>query len=285
MESSGLFRWLDAGVPAEKGARRPLFRWLVGILLLFLAGTVMGSFLTIFINYGLKSSLPHERILEIAMAVSYPVMFIPLLIWSLRRKVEGEVMPIDSKLRSGSWVVLALACAVGTVCLGYAADGLMSLLPEPSEAIKAAMEALTTGNFWINFLCVSIMAPIFEECMCRGVILRGLLHGGLSAWAAVVISALCFALIHGNMWQAVPAFILGVFMGFVYVKTGSLKLTILIHFVNNTTSLLLSRIPSLQEVESWMDLMPSAALYWGCFAVAIVVVGVCVLAIRRYQAE
>ncbi len=46
---------------------------------------------------------------------------------------------------------------------------------------------------------------------------------------AIAISAIFFATIHGNLWQGISAFILGSFFGYVYYKTGSLKLTMLMH--------------------------------------------------------
>ena len=55
--------------------------------------------------------------------------------------------------------------------------------------------------------------------------------------------------------QALPAFLLGVVFGYVYYKTGSLKLTMLMHFVNNTMALIMSRIPSFQDAETFADVM------------------------------
>ena len=58
-----------------------------------------------------------------------------------------------------------------------------------------------------------------------------------------------------NLWQAIPAFIIGVVLGYVYYKTGSLKLTMLMHCVNNTLSVILSRIPGLEDVEFFAEIM------------------------------
>ena len=57
-----------------------------------------------------------------------------------------------------------------------------------------AMSSLTGGPFWSSFLVTAIFAPIFEEWLCRGMILRGLLTKIKPAWA-IIISALFFALI------------------------------------------------------------------------------------------
>lgn len=67
-------------------------------------------------------------------------------------------------------------------------------------------------NPWSSFLTVVIFAPLFEELLCRGVILRGLLHH-ITPAKAIFWSALMFAVMHLNPWQALPAFMVGLLMG------------------------------------------------------------------------
>ena len=122
--------------------------------------------------------------------------------------------------------------------------------------------------------------------MCRGLVLRGLLNygkgrdgsrrngKGVSPALAIVISALFFAAIHGNLWQGVSAFLIGCLFGYVYYRTGSLKLTMLMHCVNNTFSVLLSHFggEAVKEAKTIIDILPiweyavlfavSAAVLW-----------------------
>jgi membrane protease YdiL (CAAX protease family) len=85
-----------------------------------------------------------------------------------------------------------------------------------------------------------------------------------------MISALIFGLIHGNLWQAIPAFIIGVILGYVYYKTGSLKLTMLMHCVNNTLSVIVSRIPAFEDVEFFAEVMSPWAYVTVIVAFAVV---------------
>ena len=63
---------------------------------------------------------------------------------------------------------------------------------------------------------MSVFAPILEEWLCRGVVLRGLLNysrkgepgedgsrRGMNPALAIAISAIFFATIHGNLWQGI----------------------------------------------------------------------------------
>ena len=104
---------------------------------------------------------------------------------------------------------------------------------------------------------------------------------------AIVISAAFFAILHMNPWQAIPAFCLGLLFGFVYYKTGSLKLTMLMHCVNNTMAVVLSKIPVLKEAETFMDVMNPWA-YAGayiCLAVALASAIVILSSYRKAQEQ
>ncbi|MBQ6964447.1 MAG: CPBP family intramembrane metalloprotease [Bacteroidaceae bacterium] len=70
----------------------------------------------------------------------------------------------------------------------------------------------------------------------------------------------------------------------MYYKTGSLWLTMLLHFVNNGTVVVLEQIPSLQEVDWIMDTMPLTT-YVVAVVVAVVVMLACLMAFRRIPLE
>ena len=111
-------------------------------------------------------------------------------------------------------------------------------------------------------------------------VLRGLLANKMKPVWAIVISALFFAFIHLNPWQALPAFTIGCLMGYVYYKTGSLKLTMLLHFTNNTFALVLSNVDALKDMESWRDVMPEP-LYWVSVVACVLLT---LLIARRFRA-
>jgi len=86
----------------------------------------------------------------------------------------------------------------------------------------------------LYFITIAVIPPVVEELMFRGMILHGLRRFGDGF--AIVASALLFGLYHGNFVQFVFAFLAGLAMALVVVRTGSLWTSILIHFVNNSIS-------------------------------------------------
>lgn len=102
----------------------------------------------------------------------------------------------------------------------------------------------------LGYLIVGIFAPIAEELIFRGAILRVLLDtfGRKGRWAAIALTALIFALIHGNIAQGVHAFIIGLALGWLYARTRSVLPGIVLHWVNNTIAyLMFNLMPNLAD--------------------------------------
>lgn len=256
------------------------------ILLAFLLGGALAGNVVSLLFIGL---LGPEAGMEYGMLVSYPLMFIPAMLYASIRSRNNSFTRggrlLDSRHFSPSGGVLcALFAVLATLAAAYCTDALLALLPEMPESLKALLEGMTQGTLWINFLMVSIFAPFFEEWLCRGMILRGLLGNGMKSAGAIAVSALFFAFIHLNPWQAVPAFLLGCLFGYVYYKTGSLRLTMLMHFTNNSFSLLMSNIDALKDADSWMDVLPGGR-YWLIFAGCILLLALIVRAFSRIPQE
>ncbi len=261
----GKYTWYAPGV----GGMFALLAWL-------LAGAFFGGIVTLVLGAALGQGV----IKEYSELIAYPLMFIPPMIYASSKSGVNAMSRHGWKLDSShfeplgaTWCVLL--CLAGVFAVGFWTDGIVSFLPEMPQFLKDALAELTSGKIWANFLAVSIFAPFFEEWLCRGMVLRGLLvRTKLGPVWSIIISAAFFALIHMNPWQAIPAFLIGCLLGIVYYRTGSLKLTMLMHFANNTLALVLGHVDSLKDMESWTDIMP-AQQYWviaaACFLLTVLV--------------
>lgn len=251
------------------------------LALMLIVGGVIGNAVTL----GICSAFGYETGVEYAMLLAYPVMFVPAMLYASARSRIASYSAAGAKLDSNNFgklggLAAALLAVAGIISCGFVIDPLSAIMPEMPESIERMLNNMTQGILWVNLICVSIFAPLFEEWLCRGMVLRGLLYGGKMkpVWA-IVISALFFALIHLNLWQAVPAFLMGCLLGYVYYKTGSLKLTMLMHCANNTISLLISQNPSLNEADNWYQILPLPA-YLLLIAVCAAIL---VLTIRAFK--
>lgn len=267
----------------------PGWKGLAGFCLLVVLGFLLSGVVTVALMLMENSGvLPAHFSTTYGMLISYPVMFIPAMIYarsksSLNRFFETGYA-IDSKNFSpvgGFWAaVLTVLFMLGLI---FATDPVSLVLPDLSESVKAALEMMMNGPLWVTVLSVCIFAPIFEEWLCRGIVLRSLLRV-CKPWLAIVISALFFALIHGNLWQGINAFIIGCAMGFIYYRTGSLKLTILMHFVNNSFSTILGRITDIDPDATLLDLLGgNVGMYVAIVAGGLIVCAACVLAFLKIK--
>ena len=84
---------------------------------------------------------------------------------------------------------------------------------------------------WLFFL-VAVAGPVAEEFFFRGV-LYGWLRTRIGVWKGLAVTALFFAVMHGNLMVFLPIFGLGLLFGWVYEKTGSLAVPIGIHVLHN----------------------------------------------------
>ena len=258
----------------------------IGGMFALLAWLLVGAFFGAIVTIIFGAIAGPGLIKEYGSLISYPLMFIPAMVYAGSKSSVNAMDHQGWKLDSSHFAPLsatgcALLCVVAVFAMGFWTDGIVSLLPEMPDKLKEAMEQLTSGNIWLNFLMVSIFAPLFEEWLCRGMVLRGLLvKARVKPVWAIVISAAFFALIHMNPWQAIPAFLLGCLFGYVYYLTGSLKLTMLMHFANNTLALILGHVDALKDMNSWADVMPEK--YYTLLAVAcFLLTALIVLALRR----
>lgn len=253
-----------------------------GMLGWFIVGALLGSLLTVI----LMAFLPMQVITDYGMVVIYPLQFLPAMIYVAHKSQRNSLFEVGYKLNNNNfgpykWWVIALitvvmsyACMVASDLPNYANYKLttsVKWLNDAYDMFVNMMQQVTGGPFWSSFLVTAIFAPVFEEWMCRGVVLRGLLTKMKPGWA-IVISALFFALIHMNPWQALNAFIIGLVMGYVYYKTGSLLLTMLIHFVNNGTAVITAQFTDTDNVEYWFETMPMGAY------IPLIIAGAAVLA-------
>lgn len=248
------------------------------LTVMFMLGAILGNLVTV----GLTMGISADFAVKYGMLFSYPLMFIPAMIFASsasRRNVmfEDGIALDSSNFGKYSWWCIGLIVSIATVAAAFVTDIFNVILPPMPEALQKVFEQMMGGPLWVTLLCVSVFAPFFEEWLCRGMILRGLLQKMRPGWA-IVLSALFFAVIHMNPWQAIPAFILGCLFGYVYYRTGSLRLTMLMHCVNNTLATLVSRIPGVEDAGSFMDIMSPWA-YWLEFVACLCIIVAAVAAI------
>lgn len=161
-----------------------------------------------------------------------PVLFLPVIGLALLRKFP---LAQTFSLHRPHW-----RSVVGSVLIGLtvavALAGLVLRLAPPPESVLREMEKLLQfgdqpAPLWQLWLLLAVTPALCEETLFRGLMLSGLRRWG--PWAAIGLTALLFGLLHGSIYRLLPTFILGLLLGYVVWRSGSLYCSMLIHLLNN----------------------------------------------------
>ena len=274
----------------------PGIKGMFGFIGWYLLGALLGGIVTLVMGLFMSP----QALQDYSMIVLYPVQFLPAMIYAANQSRKNMIFDagytLDNRHFSPySFALIILVTVVMTFAAMFVFDlpnywnmqltNRSSILSEFYDMMIEMMKQMTGGPFWSSFLVVAIFAPIFEEWLCRGMVLRGLLTKMKPVWA-IVVSALFFAVIHMNPWQALNAFLIGLMMGYVYYKTGSLILTMIIHFVNNGTSVILSNIEQFKDMEDlYLIEIMDKSTYYQIFTISVLILAACLWAFSRIKVE
>ena len=145
-----------------------------------------------------------------------------------------------------------------------------SLFPKWLEQYEKLMEgagfdeALTLGMFLYSV----IFAPFSEELIFRGVTMHQA-RKALPFWAANLMQAALFGIFHMNMIQGIYAFFLGLILGYICERGGSIYHAILLHVLFNFWAAVISQFITFGD-------SAFAFLFWLFFGVAMTICGITV---------
>ena len=126
---------------------------------------------------------------------------------------------------------------------GAAFESLEELLRKfESQATVTMTQLLQANNYGelsFNLLVLALIPAIGEELTFRGVLQQALTKGMKNAHVAIILSAAIFSFIHFQFYGFLPRMFLGLLLGYMFYYSGSLWTSILMHFANNATAVVL----------------------------------------------
>ncbi|WP_168565402.1 ABC transporter permease subunit/CPBP intramembrane protease [Crateriforma spongiae] len=180
---------------------------------------------------------------QIGMILAPTLLMATMMTTSLRTSL---------RLRMPHWTALPMAVLIGLTLhptYVFLAQWISQMYPI-SEQAAAAMKPFTdqiSSAPWLTIVFLMALVPaICEELAFRGFIFGGLLRGN-GRVRAVVVSAIMFGVSHGVLQQSIAATCMGLLLGWVALRTGSVLPGILIHFTNNAMSVSLERLVQLDN--------------------------------------
>jgi sodium transport system permease protein len=226
------------------------------------------------------SALVEKRSLSVViLATQYGCFLLPVALaaWLFKFPVADTF-----SLRRPSWRSVAASVLIGCSASVAVAGLVLRLLPPPDSVIRALQEALLLGDkpapLWQMWLVLALTPAVCEETLFRGLILSGLRRWG--PWPAIGVTALLFGVAHASIYRLLPTFALGLILGFVVWRTGSLLCSILVHALNNGLVVTVTREASLADA---LKLDQIQFVPWSLTLGALAVLAVGLLLLPRGQ--
>jgi membrane protease YdiL (CAAX protease family) len=195
---------------------------------LWLYFILLGTMLPL-LAMGLHGHAEQATMLQLLIGVSIVDAFI-VAAWCI--SVRREVAPLLVTLGNPMWYAVAMAIVPVTFLLATATVAFLVRVAG-LEHVMLVEPILRAGYGWTGvILLVCVQPAIFEELAFRGVILGGL-RRVLSDNEAVVVSALMFMIIHLSFVSFPHLVLLGLVLGYLRVKSGSLYPCVAVHFLHN----------------------------------------------------
>lgn len=219
------------------------------LLQIIMAMILMFGYLFMGIASGQADLSSQEAYMEFAMEIAEKVSSPSVLayhivgtivfgVWYYLTFKKPRPTVVDSAKRMNPIIIISSIVAGIGLCFFANATIIVDnyIIPDSLERyIKLAEQA----GFGVNALAIVAsvcLAPIGEEFLCRGVTLKYGKKAFGNFWAANVLQAFLFALIHMNLIQGIYAFCIGLAAGWLVEKTKSLIPAIILHFVVNFSS-------------------------------------------------
>ncbi|MGE4282721.1 MAG: lysostaphin resistance A-like protein [Clostridia bacterium] len=214
--------------------------WLLLIVLLLQFTVSFGGVLIVQIYSAITGlELSQDRLLNILLILTqFFAVFLPVVIYL---KLKG--VPVKDTLRLKPLkpfhmlliIVMGITGQFIAQILNLPILLLLSLLGEiPPSPIPMPH---TLEGLVVSLAIIALAPAICEELMMRGLIMRAYEIRGTKA--GVVISALFFGIIHGDIKNLVAPIFFGLIFGYFVVRTGSILAGVLAHFVNNALAVCL----------------------------------------------
>ncbi|MBP5644077.1 MAG: CPBP family intramembrane metalloprotease [Bacteroidales bacterium] len=221
-------------------------------LLLFIFGLVFSTVLGMFFVNIVDVDMSSVRGLQILQICNQVIGFLlPPLLYVMLVKEEPfnylglKKLPVWSLLGIVMmFTIVPFNAWVAEWNEGIAFPESMKAIEESLRNLKelndATAEKLMLGsNLVVGILIFGLLAAISEEILFRSVIQKAFIKLFKNAHIAIIVTAFVFSAFHGDIYGFFPRFILGLMLGYMFWLSKSIWASIIMHFTNNTTIVML----------------------------------------------
>lgn len=206
--------------------KNAIIYWFVFLAIQVIAGAIIQGIYLIWKGPGAELDATGT----ILMMILFSVMTMALFLWQKWAVVSRHW------IQTRPWVVLVW-CVLAALGALIPSAWLQEQMPELPNLVEEEFDMILRNRY--GYFVVGLMAPLAEELVFRGAILRSLLKWNSRPWVAIAISAVLFSVAHMNPAQMPHTFLIGLLLGWMYWRTNSIVPGVAFHWVNNTVAYVL----------------------------------------------
>lgn len=176
---------------------------------------------------------------SLSLLIGQGFMIVPIALFLAFRK-ESLIHRFRIRSISTKTALSAFMIAAGLIVFVDELDRIVNMLL-PMPEIIANMDTLlnldSAGFAIISIFTIAVVAPVFEELIFRGFLQKFLEEKWQDPTRAIMVTSLFFTLVHMNPFWAIQIYLLGIVLGYLAWKTGSIFPGIILHALNNGLAL------------------------------------------------
>lgn len=266
----------------KQSAGMRVFLFLVILLVSSLIGLALASVFMFAGDIGMK----------IGQGVSSIMMFVvpPIVYYFVTRK-ERPMQALGLRKPARPWWLIIVGAALMYVSLpvtnqlstwneGMSFGGALATLEDYMKALEETARVTTEkmlnvdsiGGLLLNLLIIALIPAIGEELTFRGVLQQSLTRK-MNPHVAIILSAAIFSFIHFQFYGFLPRMFLGMLLGYMFYVSNSLWTSILMHFLNNGSAVVVYYLNNKGVINVDVDHFGQTQSVWLIAASAAATVG------------
>lgn len=194
--------------------------------------------------FGLYSLYQSDALFQTGISAVAPLIYVLLpfvLVYALYNREEKNSVDIFDLPKSKELFMFSVFAGLLVCSLGDRATSVFSAFVNSAGVDfekPEGLDASTPLGYAMQIVAYAFIPPLVEEFAMRGIVMQPLRKYGDRF--AIVVSAVLFAALHGNMVQIPFAFIAGLALGYFAIITDSIWTSVAIHFLNNLSATIIS---------------------------------------------
>lgn len=186
----------------------------------------------------------------ISYAVTQLIIVLVIVAFAAWRKYDvvavSKLRPMTNPRRYALLVPISVFTIVAFLPLSMLVQAMFGAMGVQGSVTASAIRFDNVGVYFLALFVIALLPALGEELLMRGTVLPGLATRGV--WFGVFISALLFSLMHGNPVQTIYQFCIGAVLAALFLLSGSIWPSVIVHFLNNFITLTISAyIPQVNE--------------------------------------